>query len=165
MQPIEHARKQALSLYRLAFLLTGKAEVSADAAIEAIGLANESETTFLGHSGAQRRKLTELALAAVRSELRVSSGRQTCHEMDDFGGHPIPQSSGLTWTQVERALLGIEAFPRCVLVLRVLEGLSLSDAAALLGVDAECIRDAQVAGLRALTRSLRQDALLLEPVA
>ena len=165
MQPLEQARKQALRLYRLAFLLTGQADVSADAAIEAIGLANDGERSSPNNPQTQRKMVIKRALAAVRAELRVSSGRQTFHQAYDFGAHPIFPRSGLTWTQVERALLGIAAFPRCALVLRVLEGLSLNETAALLGVDAEHIREAQVAGLRALTGSLRRDALILESVA
>jgi hypothetical protein len=160
MQPFDEARRQALNLYRLAFLLTGNAEVSADAAIEAIGVANDGESSFPNQPGTQRRMVIERALAAVRSELLVSSGRQKCPEMGDFGGRPILPSSGLTWTQVERALLGIQAFPRCVLVLRVLEGLSLTETAALLAVDPERIPDAQVAALRALTRSLQRHELI-----
>jgi DNA-directed RNA polymerase specialized sigma24 family protein len=164
MQPIEQAQTQALTLYRLAFLLTGKEDVSADAAIEAIGLANDGESSSPNRPGTKRRMVIERALAAVRSELRVSSAQQTSHQAD-FGAHVILPISGLSWTQVECALLGIAAFPRCALVLRVLEGLSLSETAALLGVDAERIREAQVAGLRALTGSLGRYALILESMA
>jgi len=164
MQPIEQVRRQAIRLYRLAFLLTGHAEVSAGAAIEAIELANDGESSSVKHSETQRKMVIERALAAVRSELRVSSGRQTSHQAD-FGAHMALPSSGLTWTQLERALLGIAAFPRCAVVLRVLEGVSLSETAALLEVGPERIRETQVAGLRTLTCSLRRDALILESVS
>jgi hypothetical protein len=165
MQPLEQARKQALRLYRLAFLLTGQAKVSADATIEAITLANDGESSSAKQPETERKMVIKRALAAVGPELRVSSGRQPYRKADDLGAHVILPSSGLTWTQLERALLGIAAFPRCALVLRVLEGMSLSETAALLEVDAERIREAQVAALRVLTRSLRRDALILESVA
>ena len=59
-----------------------------------------------------------------------------------------------TKVRLESALLAIDAFPRCVVLLSVFEGLSLEDVAILLDSDRELIRKSQMIGLRELTRNL-----------
>ena len=56
--------------------------------------------------------------------------------------------------QLERALLAIEVFPRCALLLSVFEGMTLEDAVILLGADRRLVRKGQMTGLRELTRNL-----------
>ena len=53
----------------------------------------------------------------------------------------------MTTPEFERALLSIDLFPRCVLLLTVFEKLSLDDAAVLLNADKALVRKAQNQGL------------------
>jgi hypothetical protein len=55
---------------------------------------------------------------------------------------------------LERALLAIDAFPRCVLLLLMFEGHSIDDAMVLLDADRELVHKAQVFALQELTRNL-----------
>ena len=50
----------------------------------------------------------------------------------------------MTKSQLERALLVIDLFPSCVLVLLVFERVSLEDAAILLESDRDLVREAQI---------------------
>ena len=59
-----------------------------------------------------------------------------------------------TKVQLERALLAIDTFPRCAVLLSFFEGMSLDDAATLLDADRTLVRKAQLTGLRELTRNL-----------
>ena len=60
----------------------------------------------------------------------------------------------LTKHDLERAVVTIDAFPRCALVLSIFEEVSMQDAAILLDADPALIRKAQGIGLCNLTRNL-----------
>ena len=60
----------------------------------------------------------------------------------------------LTKPELERALLAIEVFPRCALLLTVFERLSIQEAAVLLNADEPLVRKAQARALFDLTRNL-----------
>jgi hypothetical protein len=95
------------------------------------------------------------ALAAIRDDL-AASARRTAAIRAEKGALP-PRSWALgntTRGQLERALLAIDVFPRCALLLLVFEGVPLEDAAILLDGDRELVRHAQATGLRELTRNL-----------
>ena len=57
---------------------------------------------------------------------------------------------------MERALLAIDVFPRCVLVLRTLEGISIEDTATLLEENKDLVREAQAIGLYSLVDSIHR---------
>jgi DNA-directed RNA polymerase specialized sigma24 family protein len=57
----------------------------------------------------------------------------------------------MTTPELERALLAIDLFPRCALLLTVFEKLSLDDAALLLNADRALVRKAQSQALLELT--------------
>ena len=57
----------------------------------------------------------------------------------------------MTKIQLERALLAIDVFPRCALLLSVFEKMPLADAAILLDAGLDLVRKAQEIGLRELT--------------
>jgi len=59
-----------------------------------------------------------------------------------------------TSTELEQALLAIDVFPRCALLLTVYEGLSQDVVATLMGTSPELVRKAQFLGLWELTRNL-----------
>jgi DNA-directed RNA polymerase specialized sigma24 family protein len=60
----------------------------------------------------------------------------------------------MTKSELERAVLAIDAFPRCALLLTVFEGLSIEDAASLLNAGEALVKLAQSVGFVQLTRSI-----------
>jgi DNA-directed RNA polymerase specialized sigma24 family protein len=153
---LNQTNRQAADLYWLAFLLTGQREASVDATAEALDSA-EANPFFSAWMLAWARKVViAKALGAIRQELaasalRIAALRGRC-------GTPAPRNwsltSGATKAELERALLAIDAFPRCVLLLSLFEGLSVDDAVVLLDVDRELIRKAQAFALQELTQNL-----------
>jgi len=126
-------QRQATELYRLAYLLTGDSETSLDVALDAI---EESETSFFSQWMAawSRRVVIAKALVAIRAELTASAARtpQGCAR-----NRPLPPAgwtlpSDASAAELDRALLAIDAFPRCALLLTVFERVALHDAAILL---------------------------------
>lgn len=61
---------------------------------------------------------------------------------------------GTAKSDLERALLSIDAFPRGAVLLLVFEGVPLRDAAILLDAEPDLVRKAQAAGVRELTINL-----------
>jgi hypothetical protein len=60
----------------------------------------------------------------------------------------------MTKPEFERAVLALDVFPRCALLLTIFEKLSIQDAVALLGVEQALLRKAQGLGLIELTRNI-----------
>jgi DNA-directed RNA polymerase specialized sigma24 family protein len=145
MVSIGSSNQQAANLYWLAFLLTGNREASVDAAAETIA-ASEASPFFLAWMLTWSRKVViAKALAAIRQELAVSA-RRVAVARSPRGVRLPPNwtlSDAAGKVELERALLAIDAFPRCVLLLLLFEGLSMEDAAVLLDADRELIRKAQ----------------------
>lgn len=157
MPTIESTNSQAANLYWLAFLLTGDRETGIDATVEAIGSADEDNSFFLGWMMIWSRKVViAKALAAIRQELALSARRIASLRCPKLA--PLPNNwtlaPGATRLELERALLAIDAFPRCVLLLLLFEGLSLDDATVLLDADRELVRKAEALALAELTRNL-----------
>ena len=63
-------------------------------------------------------------------------------------------AANTTKLRLEDALLAIDVFPRCALLLMVFERVWLEDAATLLNSDPDLVRKAKSIGLRALTHNL-----------
>jgi len=158
MQTLEQPNQSAADrIYWLAFLLTGDREPSVDMAIEALDCEDDGNPFFsTWMRGWSRKVVIAKALAAIREEL-VASGRRTASKRAEKPVLP-PRNWTLdgdtTKIQLERALLAVDVFPRCALLLSVFEGLSLDDAASLLDVDHDSVRRAQIIGLRELTSNL-----------
>ncbi|HUB79961.1 MAG TPA: hypothetical protein VMB03_14240 [Bryobacteraceae bacterium] len=149
--------QQAANLYWLAFLLTGNRQASIQAAEETIE-SPETNSFFLGWMMAWARKVViSKALGAIRQELAASAARIALARTPGFA-QPLPRkyalAPGCNKVELERALLAIDAFPRCVLLLLLFEGLSVDDAMQLLGADRDLIRKAQAFALQELTRNL-----------
>jgi DNA-directed RNA polymerase specialized sigma24 family protein len=156
----EQAGKHAADLYWLAFLLTGRCEQSADLAIEVID-STRGEISFLSERivARSRRLVIAKALSAVRHEL-TESARCTGTAQAEKAGLPTRNwalDGNTTKAQLERALLAIDIFPRCVVVLLAFEGMSPKDAASLLDTGIGLVRGAHEIGLRELTRNLAWD--------
>jgi len=157
MQPLEQANKRAADLYWLAFLLTAHREPSLDAAIEALDFQDDANQFFSTWMLAwSRRVFIAKALAGIRDEL-ARSARRTASKRAERVALP-PRNWSLnrdtTKVQLESALLAIDVFPRCALLLSVFEGMSLDDVAILLDGERDLVRKAQMIGLRELTRNL-----------
>jgi hypothetical protein len=157
MQTIEQANKRAEDLCWLAFLLTSDRGLSVDMTLETVGVPDDATSFFSFWMVAwSRRVFIAKALAAIRVEL-AASARRTASQRAEKALFP-PRN----WTldrntmkvQLESALLAIDAFPRCALLLSVFEGMSVEDAAILLNSEPGLVRKAQVIGLRELTRNL-----------
>jgi DNA-directed RNA polymerase specialized sigma24 family protein len=157
MQTLEQANEGAADLYWLAFLLTGHRESSLDVAIEALDLQDDAHPFFPAWMLAwSRRVVIAKALAAIRDEL-AASARRTASKRAQRSALSLRNwvlDRHTTKVQLERALLAIDVFPRCALLLSVFEGMSLEDAAVLLDAGRRLVGKAQMTGLRELTRNL-----------
>jgi DNA-directed RNA polymerase specialized sigma24 family protein len=152
----EQASAQAADLYWLAFLLTGQREASVDMAVEVLDSADGNPFFSAWMLAWARKVVIAKALAAIRQELAASARRMAARRSRHCA--PPPRNWALrpdaTKFQIERALLAIDVFPRCALLLSVFEGLSIDDATVLLDGDRELVRSAQVCAIEELTRNL-----------
>lgn len=157
MQTLGQSHRHAADLYRLAYLLTGERGASVDAAVEALDFDGDPNSFFSGWMLAWSRRLViAKALAGIRDDL-ARSARRTASKRAEKTVLP-PRNwvldRGTTAAELERALLAIDVFPRCALLLSIFEGMPVEDAAILLDVAPDLVRKAQVIGLRELTRNL-----------
>jgi len=154
---LDRTQDHAANLYWLAFLLTGQREASVDATVEALD-SPEGNAFFSAWMLAWARKVViAKALAAIRTEL-AASARRIASTRDRHCSPRQPRNwtlaSDASKAELERALLAIDAFPRCVLLLSLFEGLSIDDATVLLDADRDLVRKAQVCALQELTHNL-----------
>lgn len=145
------------NLYWLAFLLTGNPGLSVDVTLEAVALQDDANSFFSAWMLAwSRRVFIAKALAGIRNEL-ARSARRTASKRAERVALP-PRNWTLdrdtTKVQLESALLTIDVFPRCALVLSVFEGMPLEDVGILLNSERDLVRTAQVIGLLELNRNL-----------
>ncbi len=153
----DDARNHATDLYWLAFLLTGREDISIDVAADA-AVSGDYATPFFTDwmRGWQRRVVIGKALAAIHDPLAASARRAQLGHVSGSARPPRNWSlnPGTTKADLEQALLAIDLFPRAALLLLVFEGIRMADAATLLDADPALIRKAQAIGLRELTANL-----------
>jgi len=160
MQEFEQINNQAAGLYRLAWLLTGEREVSADATVDAtletLDTGSDPDSFAEWMLAWSRRVVIAKVLTAVRSELAASARRTASVRLKSLALPPGSASLGdrTTSVQLDRALLAIDMFPRCAVVLTVFEGLSVEDAAVLLDATEDLVRQARAIGLRQMVDNL-----------
>jgi hypothetical protein len=142
-------------LYQLAFLLTGNADRSVAAFDNALDF-NEVNHVFGGFMKEWARKLIiGQALGAIDSELRTSKQRVSRTARDeDAGAEKWKRRADISQEEFEEAVVAIDAFPRCAMLLTIFEGMSLKDAAMLLNSNESLTAAAQRIGLVELTRNL-----------
>lgn len=145
-------------LYWLAFLLTGDQEQSVQAFSHALDVEDRANRFFRGWMVSWARRLViAAALGAIASELRESVRRIQRSRLEHPAFPCRPPSGnwtgfqGITKPEFERAVLALDVFPRCALLLTVFERLSIQDSAVLLGADDALVRKAQGVGLVDLT--------------
>lgn len=156
MQTLERTNAHAANLYWLAFLLTGQREASIDITVESLE-SSEGSAFFSAWMLAWSRKVViAKALAAIRQELAASARRlesQRSRRCAARSRHWALEP-GATKAQIETALLAIDAFPRCALLLSMFEGLSIDDATVLLDGDRDLVQKAQVLAIQELAYNL-----------
>jgi hypothetical protein len=160
-QELRPQMQQTYELFWLAFLLTGNREVNIDAVAEALDVADSTNSFFGNWMSVWSRKLfiakvlgplnSEMAASAQRTEQRQFEDSKALKSLPHSDWSLAPDTDKL---QLEHALLAIDLFPRCALLLIIFEKLSLDDAMVLLNADKELVATAKAIGLIELTRNL-----------
>jgi hypothetical protein len=157
MHTVEEAYRLASELYWIAFLLTGHEELSLRVTTNALSSETILACTSSPQLGARRRgTVIRDALAATQAEI-ATSVQQFAAQQPDLGFITTTgrsADSGLSKAQIEEALLAVDLFPRCALLLTVFEGLPLEEAGALLRCDRDLMKAGRMSALRDLTRNL-----------
>ena len=153
----ERTTQRAADLHWLATLLTGRRDIAFDITMQAIAPAGDPEGFFSNWIQAwSRRVFIAKTIAAIREDL-AASARRTAFRRAETSALP-PRSWVLdretTKSDLERALLPIDIFPRAVVLLLAYERVPLQDAAILLDSDPDLLHTALAAGLRDLTINL-----------
>jgi DNA-directed RNA polymerase specialized sigma24 family protein len=152
-------RRFESELYWLAFLLTGRTAPGIDTVSAALEFGSGPDRCFQNWMHAWSRKVViAKAVAAVQTDL-TASRRRTKFLREESHADDLPPrgwslASDADRLDLEQALLAIDIFPRCALLLTVFEKLSLADAATLLDADQDLVFKAKMIGLHELTRNL-----------
>jgi DNA-directed RNA polymerase specialized sigma24 family protein len=164
--------KQGRRLLSLFFLLTGGKDLRIEAATEAEE-ANDSTSPFFDFwmTAWARDLVIARALQSVQPQISVSIDRHK-----QLSGSTLIRARSLpppcwstaqevTRAHLQRALLAIDVFPRCALILLVFEGMPIDDVAILLGADKNLIKSAEVTALTEFARNIaiEQGWLPMEP--
>ena len=159
MRLTEQLMKGATDLYQLAFLITGSGELAAELAADAIASERALRLRHLHVTlWTPRLLVIEEALAAVVDEF-VTSARRTVTNQPDLSDLPPANwklDPDTTPTDLERALLDIDVFPRCAILLTVFEGLPVDTAAFLMNTNANLVRTGVAFASAELTRRLAE---------
>ena len=144
-------------LYWLAYLLTGDPEQGFAAFTRSLNFEDSANPVFRGFMISWARKLIiGEALSGIRPQLRDSLRRL---QTEPWRHGPLPSEAfavrpGVDRAEFERAVLAIDVFPRCAVLLTVFERLSVTQAALLLNTHVDLVKQAQRRGLIELTRNL-----------
>jgi DNA-directed RNA polymerase specialized sigma24 family protein len=147
--PTQIFEDHATELHWLAYLFTGSHDRGVRAFTKALDLedyANPAMTDFM--VSWSRKLVIGASLETIRPQLLESAWRTRLAEDPDPATLAALKPAGqMTTPELEHALLAIDLFPRCALLLTVFEKLSLDDAALLLNADKALVRKAQNQGL------------------
>jgi len=164
--------EQSSEFYWLAYLLTGDSERAVQAFTGALEFSDAPTPVFREFMISWARKLViASALATVALKLRASALSFEQSDFDDMARHARSSSSlgmmsrDLTKPELHCALLAIDVFPRCALLLTIFEKLSVKDAALLLNADERLVRRAQASALIDLSHNLARAADVAERTA
>src|SRR5262249_4750252 len=147
--------QNAANLHWLATLLTGCPEIAVDVTEQAMTSADGAFFSTWMHAWSRRIVIAK-ALAAVRPEIAASAPRTGLTRTEEPA---LPPQSWMldretTKSDLERALLTIDPFPRAAILLLLFERVPLRDAATLLDSEPNLIRKALGAGVQDLTINL-----------
>jgi hypothetical protein len=158
-QLIEVFEENSSELYSLAFLLTGNTDRGVEAFNRALDF-DEDNPVFGKFMNAWARKLIIVeALATIKNELRMSKQRVVRAAEDELAKDVrLKKRPYIGREEFEEAVIAIDAFPRCAMLLTIFEGMSNKAAAVLLNEDETLTRKAQRLGIVQLTRNLAGDS-------
>jgi len=147
--PTQLLEDYAAELHWLAYLFTGSHDRGVRAFTKALDSEDYGNPAMADFMASWSRKLViGASLETIRPQLLESISRTMRAEDPDPATlralRPVGQ---MTAIELERALLAIDLFPRCALLLTMFEKLSLDDAALLLNADKALVRKAQNQGL------------------
>jgi hypothetical protein len=147
--PTQIFEDHAAELQWLAYLFTGSHDRGVRAFTKALDLEDYANPAMADFMVSWSRKLViGASLETIRPQLRESAWRTMRAEDPDPATLVALKPAGeMTAPELERALLAIDLFPRCALLLTVFEKLSVDDAALLLNADKALVRKAQNQGL------------------
>ena len=156
---METFEKNSSELYWLAYLLTGNSDQGVQVFDRALDFDEEENPVFGGFMSAWARKLIIVeALGTIEKDLRSSVQRVARTAGDDMmGNSKWSRRPYIEKEEFEEAVIGIDTFPRCAMLLTIFEGMSIKTASVLLNASEALTRAAQRIGIVQLTRTLAGD--------
>jgi hypothetical protein len=156
---IQVFEEQSAELYTLAYLLTANTDRGIEAFSRALDLGEPENPAFGGFMNSWARKLVAVeALGTMAVELRTSKERVArMSEEETSSGGKWKRRPYISKEEFEDAVIAIDAFPRCAMLLTIFEGMSVQAASLLLNADKSIVRKAQRIGIVQLTRNLAGD--------
>jgi hypothetical protein len=145
---IETFEEQSSELYSLALLLTGDVDRSVEAFDRALDFEDQNP----------REVIIDEALGTIRTDLRVSKQRVARTSDDGLANARWKRRAYIGREEFEEAVIAIDAFPRCAMLLTIFEGKSIEEASALLHEDEKLTQKAQRIGIVQLTSNLAGDS-------
>jgi DNA-directed RNA polymerase specialized sigma24 family protein len=153
--------EQGHQMLRLAFWLTGDPAATIDAVAEALDGHDAADGFFETSMTVWARKLViAKALGTLHSQMAASIHRTKMRsagvppQRDSLPPPAWTASHEVTSAYLNSALLAIDLFPRCTLLLLLFEKLSLDDVATLLNADKELVKEAEGIALTELARNI-----------
>jgi len=141
-------------LYWLAFLLTGDRERSVQAYTGALNSEAPAPALQKFVLSWARRLVIVGALGTIRRQLRESELRTrpaTKSELTGLARSASMDRADFTKQELEAALLAMDVFVRCAVILTIFERLPVKEAAELLGADENSVKSAQARGVTEMT--------------
>jgi len=136
----------------LANLITGESRQGPDPAFEPLCSRDSGNPFFHRWSNVWFRKLMPAkTLGRVAAEVKESARRTASLNCPRDGSAPLPLAGRYP---LERALLTLDLFPRCVILLTMVEQLSLEDTAILLDADKQLIETTRLMAMAELYASI-----------
>jgi DNA-directed RNA polymerase specialized sigma24 family protein len=146
--------EQMADLYWLAYLITGDRERSVEAFTGALnGEAHPPALQRFMRSWA-RRLVIVAALGTIHRQLRESALRTRTATREELRGLSRLASAdlaSLSKQDIEEVLLAMDVFQRCAVILTLLEGLPVKEAADLLSVEQDTVKAALARGVAEMT--------------
>lgn len=145
-------------LYWLAYLITADRERSIQFAIGALDLEDAANPFFKSWITTWSRKLfIARVLGCVKQEIENSAQGTPARGSSAATNLRVPEFPGSAGkAELERALLAIDIFPRCAVLLTVFEKFPVEDVAILLNADRKLVVTARAIGLVELVRNLAE---------
>jgi hypothetical protein len=153
---IQALEQRSSELYSLAFLFTGSTDGSVQALNRAVNYEGANGRIFGQSMNEASRKLIILeALDSIEIELEASKQRTSREAAVHQSGNPgWKRRERIARDEFETAVLAIDVFPRCAMLLTIFERMSIGLAAVLLDADSRLTAAAQEIGIVQLTENL-----------